>query len=241
MRTRRLETPYVAARLLVGLKGFYTLKELEELLGVPAQAIWRYTSFIQIPEKGTAQRILAAVAEKRLVEKALAGAITGGPGGLREPWRVLYDRHLLTLIGYKALKSEWGGEVDVVMASSAAEGALALSVSEWLRARTLVAMREPWLSAAQPLYAVYASADRRGYSVLYVPRGLLRKGDRVLLVKAAARDWASLGALLHLVEGSQARVCGALVVASLSPEWRGRAERYGVSPIEVVRSLEEEK
>ena len=35
------ESSYVAVKLLCSLKEVYTFKELEELLGVPAQALWR--------------------------------------------------------------------------------------------------------------------------------------------------------------------------------------------------------
>ena len=38
------ESSYIAAKLLCGLKEAYTFKELEELLGIPGQALWRYTS-----------------------------------------------------------------------------------------------------------------------------------------------------------------------------------------------------
>lgn len=240
-KSRRLESPYTTARLLYGLKGFYTLKELEEMLGVPAQAIWRYTNFVQIPEKVNAQKILSRIMEEKLLKKVFKKVIVQGLGGLAEPWRVLYDRHFHELIGYMALQEEWRGEVNIVLAGSPEESALASSLASWLRSRVAIASREPWLSQMQPLHAVYQSPDRRSFITLYMPRGAIKKGECILLVKAVAKDWAALPALLHMVESCQASVCGALVVASLSKEWKNRALRYGIGPLLVIRDLEKSK
>ena len=51
-------TPIEAIRLLTALKGLYTFKDLSEYLKIPIQALWRYTKYLNIPEKATAKKIL---------------------------------------------------------------------------------------------------------------------------------------------------------------------------------------
>lgn len=58
-------------RALSLLRYAYSLRSLEETLGVSAQVLWRYTRFMAVPEKETARRLLALIREKRLLEDAL--------------------------------------------------------------------------------------------------------------------------------------------------------------------------
>jgi len=89
------------------------------------------------------------------------------------------------------------------------------------------------------LQAAYTSLDRGRMVNVYVPRGILRKGDNVLVVRNIAKDWASLKALLQIVERAGARVWGLLVVVSISEEWRKRVEQHSIKRVKILKSLED--
>lgn len=72
---------------------------------------------------------------------------------------------------------------------------------------------------------------------VYMPKGVIRKGDNVLIVKNIAKDWASLKALMHIMETVKAKVWGALIVVSVSDVWRREAERYGIRRIKVLKEF----
>jgi len=89
------------------------------------------------------------------------------------------------------------------------------------------------------LQAAYISLDRGRMVNVYVPQGILRKVGNVLVVRNIAKDWASLKALLQIVERAGARVWGLLVVVSISEEWGKRVEQYSIKRVKILKSLKD--
>ena len=200
MRSRRLESPYIVVRILNSLKGFYTFKELEEKTGIPFQVLWRYTSLTSIPEKRTAKRIIDKIEEQGLIENIIERVIVKNSHGYIESWRYLYNPRFLGLIGYEAAKFTRGEKIDAILTFPQEDAPLALVVSEWLGVRVYVGFTYLKLEIEKYLQVAYISLDRGRMVNVYVPRGILRKGDNVLVVRNIAKDWDSLKALLQIVE-----------------------------------------
>lgn len=227
------ESSFLAVSILRGLKEAFTYKELEELLGVPAQVLWRYASHVQFPEKGTAKKILDVVKERRLLERAIAEIVTG-PQGVVEEWRMLYNPRFLNLVGYVAWRSFKDDDVDVVLAPSEEEGALASVVADWLGAEACTASERARANWGRPLSSSYLSSRRGELVYVHVPKGTLEKGSKVLVVKGVADGFESLPALASIIEQAKALLVGALVVLSLSDE-RTLAAKVGKVKVVVRR------
>jgi len=227
MSTEAEESSYVVARLLNGLKEVYTFKELEELLGIPSQVLWRYTSYSHFPERQTARKILEAIREKRLVEKALKECLTR-QNEIVEEWRLLFNPRVLNLIGYVVWKLFSGLEVDTVLTYPERNAGLAVVVAEWLLADVAVASERAYGNWGKLLTASYTSGERGEIIYLHVPRDSIEKESRVLVVKSIVNDFQSLSALASLVEQAKAHIVGAVAVVALSSRWAETAERLGV-------------
>ena len=205
-KARRTDTPYMIVKLLNSLKGFYTFKELEEKVGIPSQILWRYTSLTHIPEKGTSWKIVKKVLEHGLARRAIDRVITRNSYGYIETWKYLYD--FLGIVGYEAARFVGPEDIDVVVAFPEEDAPLALAVSEWLGSRTCVGFTRAGLHLGGFLQSSYVSPDRGMMVNVYMPKGVIRKGDNVLIVKNIAKDWASLEVLMHIMETVKARVWG---------------------------------
>lgn len=58
-------------RLLNILRGYYSLRDLQDMLGVPYQTLWKYVNLVSVPEEKTCDRILTKISESNLIEKLL--------------------------------------------------------------------------------------------------------------------------------------------------------------------------
>lgn len=233
MSTETEESSYVVARLLNGLKEVYTFKELEELLGIPSQVLWRYTSYSHFPERQTARKILEAIREKRLVEKALKECLTR-QNEIVEEWRLLFNPRVLNLIGYVVWKLFSGLEVDTVLTYPERNAGLAVVVAEWLLADVAVASERAYGNWGKLLTASYTSGERGEIIYLHVPRDSIEKESRVLVVKSIVNDFQSLHALFSLVEQAKANLVGAVAVVALSDKWIETVSKLGLKNVKVL-------
>ncbi|MEZ0346803.1 MAG: hypothetical protein ABWK01_09645 [Infirmifilum sp.] len=229
------ESSYVVARLLNGLKEAYTFKELEEFLGIPSQVLWRYTSYSQFPEKHTARKILEAIRERKLVEKALREAIIS-ENQVVEEWRFLFNPRVLNLIGYIVWKNYADSEVDVVLTYPERNTGLAVVVAEWLLADAVVASEKAYGNWGKLLTASYTSGERGEIIYLHIPRDSIEKDSKVLVVKSIVNDFQSLNALESLIEQARARLVGAVAVLALSDKWIETVSKLGLTNVKVLIS-----
>lgn len=227
------ESSYVAVRLLSGLKEVYTFKELEELLNIPAQVLWRYTSHVQFPERSTAKKILDAIHEKKLLERAVREMVIG-PQGLVEEWRLLFNPRFLNLVGYLAWRHFGEDEIDLVIAPSERDSALAATVADWLGADACAASERARASWGKLVSASYRSGEGDEIIYLHLPREAVEKGSRVLVAKGVTRDFESLPALASLVEQAGGELVGAIVVVALGEGWAEKAAKAKLRKVKVI-------
>jgi len=221
------ESSYVAVKLLCSLKEVYTFKELEELLGIPAQALWRYTSFSHFPERQTSRKIIEAIRSQSLVEKALQKALLGKQGVFEE-WRLLFNPRVLNLVGYLAWRKLSDREVDLVLTYPERNAAIAAVLAEWLSAGVCIASERGRVSWGRLLTSQYLSSERGEIVYVHAPKDALEKDSKVLIVESTTASLEPLSALLSLVEQAKAHLSAVLVVLALSDGWVKTAEKLGV-------------
>ncbi len=232
------ESSYIVAKLLNGLKEVYTFKELEELLGVPAQVLWRYTSYSHFPERQTAKKILEAIREKKLVERALRESLIKEDRVVEE-WRMLFNPRILNLIGYIVWKFYSGLEVDTVLTYPERNAGLAVVVAEWLLADVAVASERAYGNWGKLLTASYTSGERGEIIYVHVPKDSIEKDSRVLVVKSVVNDFQSLSALASIVEQAKAHLVGAVAVVALSNKWVESVSKLGIKNVRVLITKED--
>jgi adenine phosphoribosyltransferase len=230
------ESSYIVAKLLNSLKEVYTFKELEEILDMPSQLLWRYTTFSQFPERQTAKKILDAIRENRLIEKALKQALSKETG-VAEEWRLLFNPRILNLVGYLAWKHFKDDEVNLVMTAGEKNSALAVVLAEWLSADACVATEHAWTSWGKFFSAPYNSSEREEYVYLHVPKEAIKRDSRILFVKGTAKNFESLSALYTIAGQAKAVPVGGLVVLAYTDKWTEFTAKTGIKKFYVVASL----
>jgi len=193
--------------LLRALKFFYSFKDLERMLDVPAQVLWRYIVLRAVPEKETVQKLLARVRERLLVEETIRAAAKSSS----EPWMLLANPGMLMLAALKAVDEFKKSRIEVVLASPDPYSAsLAAMVASYIGARLCASSCTPLSSSTTTVAYEVAPGIVR---VAALPRKCLQRRARTLVVASAVPPEHLLTAPLELAYKGQADVVGVFILA----------------------------
>lgn len=232
-----MESPYISVRLLRSLKGFFTLKELETMLKMPYQVIWRYISLKNTPEKITARKIIGRIEELGLIDRALERNIVVNSHGYVETWRLLNSFNFLELMGYQVAKFAGGEEINTVISYPPSTSPLTLISSDWLRSKACTSLNNPDLSVEFYHRASYISHDKGRVMDVYLPGSMITRGDKVLLVRDVLNNLESIGAILEILDSIGADLWGIFAILSVSDEWRETVEKHGIKRVRVFKEI----
>ncbi len=174
--------------LLHALNFFYSLRDLEEALGVPFQSLWRYVNLLSVPEEKTTERILSRIKELNLVESAIRKALSKSD---LEIWSLAREPSFLRLFSLiiEELVEKEGEEVDVVVPLSEYAIPLASVVSMELE-RTLCPVITCNVKNEKDGFYVahYTSYKDEELRVIAIPKRGLQGKESALMLDIALED-----------------------------------------------------
>jgi adenine/guanine phosphoribosyltransferase-like PRPP-binding protein len=208
-------------RLLTALKGVYTFKELSEYLRIPSQTLWRYTKYLNVPEKNTAKKILLEIERNNLIYDAFENVININRYGYIETWRINKNIHLLNLFGYLIYRylKEKNMKINAIIPISIDGIPLATVVSNWISASLYIPYSEAYLTMDRWRFREYLKNGENKMRRIYLPRGIFKRNDKVLMIDIVLEDASIINALYELIEGEDAIPWGVVVALSKNSEW----------------------
>ncbi len=159
------------------------MKELEEMLEIPYQVIWRYINLKSTPERTTARKIIGKIEELDLIDRTLERNLIVNSHGYVETWRFLNSFNFLELMGYQVAKFVGEEEINTIVSYPPSASSLAVISSDWLKSKACVSLDHPDLSVEFYYRASYVSHDKGRMVDVYLPGSIIKRGDRVLLVR----------------------------------------------------------
>jgi hypothetical protein len=189
--------------ILKALKYFYSFKELESLLEISSQVLWRYLSFRAVPEKETALKIIEKVKEKKLVQKIL--------DKLKESEELEIDvtnPGVLLLAYLKLANEKWANDAMVIITKDD-PFSIAISTVLALNFRAKLCVASPKIFSKNYIYEVYASSTKE-IKAYALSRKCIQRKDKVLisLYECEAEECLSL---INLASRLHANVNGLFV------------------------------
>lgn len=211
-----------AVEILKVLSYYYSFRDLEKILGIHFQSLWRYATLNSVPEKETAERILSKIAELNLLRTVIE----------RELERVGREYHVLprspgfvSAFAY-TMKEVFGPELFERISSVIALSPMAISLSTAIGieadATICFAEKEPKLEK-NGIAAIHYKSSRAGeLRSIAVPRKCLD------------------AAIIMVVDVELSDVDEAVAIASLARRSKVKAILYSfiVSPESKLRELE---
>jgi len=174
--------------LLHALNFFYSLRGLEEALGVPFQSLWRYVNLLSVPEEKTTEKILSRIQELNLVEEAVRKALSEADV---EIWSLAREPSFLRLFSLiiEELVEKEGVEVDVVVPLSEYAIPLASIVSMELEKALCPVMTCNVKNEKEGFYvAHYTSCKDKGLRVIAMPKRGLQGKESALMLDIVLED-----------------------------------------------------
>lgn len=78
--TERRDSRRDAVEILKVLSYYYSFRDLEKILGIHFQSLWRYVTLTSVPEKDTAEKILTKISELNLLRAAIEQELSRAGG-----------------------------------------------------------------------------------------------------------------------------------------------------------------
>lgn len=191
------------------LKFFYSFKDLEETLGIPAQVLWRYTTLKSIPEKGTAEKLWRKIVEGGVFTAAFEKAAATQGRGSR--WYGLSNPGLPMLAGFTVAIAYRKHRVSSVLSFPDSYSAVfSAGVAYYLKAKLCLTSGEPL--AENPVVVTYVS-ETGAIRAIGVGRDCIAKNSKILITAFRVPSCRQLEALYKLARKCYANPVGVVVLA----------------------------
>ena len=162
----RRNTRSLAIKMLHALNYYYSLRDLEELLEIPFQVLWKYVNLINIPEEKTAKKILLAIEKRNLIRSALEDLMEKKKHELNTLYRDICFLRLASLILEEFVLKE---NIDCIIPLSIHALTLASIISTEMHIRLC------------PVFCHSTIYENEGFYIHYYTRGKANEVDVIMI------------------------------------------------------------
>jgi len=209
----------LSLRALRAVRKFYSGKEVAKMLGISESLLSRYVKGRVVPSFSTATNILMRLDNNKVLEEIISKNIRIDKEGVVNIYFLAFNTNIIELAAYRAYKYFGDKKVNVVLTAAANGLPLATLVSYLLSSRLAVAKKEPDPSVLHHLEARVRRGSPPAISFIYLPKFVMRQGDRVLIVDDLLQSGKTLQALVSFCRKSGAQIIGIFALIALGREW----------------------
>ena len=225
----------LALETLRALRTRYQLKELAEKLGIQMSVLSRYVHGKVMP---TRERALAIIelARRDYFPEFFESLLRRTPEGLYDLTPIIQDQRILRTIGLYTSLIFARSVVEKVLTVATDGVPLAVHVATELGAQLVIAK-----PVKDPVYTEFVEErivrSPPVVEYIYLPKRIMRRSERVLIVDDFVRSGKTVEALLRFVERFGAEPVGVFAVAVLEETARTLRNRYSGITLEYLVSL----
>ncbi len=206
--------------LLRALKTVYPYSALSEFTGLAKPVLCRYVKGTNLPSEGTAVALNRSLLEKASLRLLLSRKLRQDSEGYIDSTAVSCDPAILTWAGREILKRYGPKHFNKVL-TVATDGIPIASVAALrLDVPLVIAKRNKEVGIPSFIEESYLSSSPVTVTTLYVPRGAISPGERILIVDNIIRTGRSMNALLNLAKKAKASAADIYLLIAAGDEWR---------------------
>ncbi|WFO74950.1 hypothetical protein J4526_07720 [Desulfurococcaceae archaeon MEX13E-LK6-19] len=221
-------------RVLDALNCFYSLRDLEKLLEVPFQNLWKYVNLLTVPEEKTAEKILRRIQELRLIEKAVDGLFEENSDDI---WGVARNPGFLRLFSLVIEDFVQGMGVNTIVPMSEYAIPLASIVAMELDMEICPALQHSIKYEKEGFHVTHYVSRKTGeYCILAMPRKCLHKGVKALLLDIAVEELDRVAAIASTIRRARAEPYCLISIQS-TREVYDQLKELGIQRIKVFRII----
>lgn len=225
-KLEKVERRLRAVELLRFLKGNMSYKRLAKLTGLQIPMLNRYIRGKALPSIEKAEEILKLEPK---VTDLISSKVSFDERGYLNNTEIIYDPYVLSKIT-EVVKAWFGEKVDRILTVATDGIPLATSIALALNCKLAFA-KELMEPGVEKFYT--ETVDFGFLRVIHLPRNLLRKGERVLIVDDIIRSGSQIRALARITQRARARVVGVFGIFAIGKEYKKLRKRLKV-PVKVL-------
>jgi adenine phosphoribosyltransferase len=228
-----------AVELLKIIKRRYTYEELAKITSTPATVLNRYIRGKILPSFDKAKSLLEILERQYDVEKEILSRIQINKAGVINNTQLLTDTRILRRIATNAFYAFKDKKVDKILTVASHGISLATHVANIFDVNLVVAKKHKEIGVRKHLETHFFVAEDFNLS-LYLPQGLIKKRDRVLIVDDIVRSGIIQKALIDLVRTAKAWEVGIFIAISIGRVGLNRIRASTTSQTKVLVKIEKE-
>lgn len=227
--------------LLKTAKKHYTYRELSNRIKLPVTVLSRYVKGHVLPSSSRA-RELRKILEKIVgLEEELRKRIKFDDMGYFNNTSIISDTGLLHQAAQHVFNRFAGRRITKVLTAAVDGIPLATITSEALGVDLAIAKTTKEVGVRNFYEENYVPGDSAVVMSLYLPRGLIRRSESVLIVDDIVKTGETQRALVNLVDRCRAEVAGIFILVSVGDGWMEKLRGRPNFPIEVVLTIKSPK
>ncbi|MEM2122075.1 MAG: phosphoribosyltransferase family protein [Candidatus Bathyarchaeia archaeon] len=238
--SRILDLKYklMTIELLNLAKNYYTYRELSQMIGLPETVLSRYVKGHVLPTIERAEAMNNVLQKILRLDDELQKRIQLDDYGYFDNTRIIGDTLFLERAVQYAVDKFAGKRITKVLTAAVDGIPLSTLLAHRLGVKLVIAKKEREVGVREFLEEMYILPGSGVTISLYVPRGIIRKNDSILIVDDVIDSGEAQNALIRIVERARGEVTGIFALVSIGDDWKKLAEqgRYQVETILNVQS-----
>lgn len=222
--------------LLKIAKRHYTYRELANRVNLPVTVLSRYVKGHVLPSTRRAKKIWTTLEEIIGLEEELRKRIQFDELGYFDNTDIISDVALMQRAAQRTLARFAGRRITKVITAAVDGIPLATIVAEALDVNCIVAKKTKEVGIPEFLEETFIDGSATVTS-LYMRKGIIKKGDGVLVVDDVIKTGETQRALANLVIKSRAEIAGIFALIAIGDEWKKKLQTLTNCPIEIILQL----
>ncbi|MGC8849953.1 MAG: phosphoribosyltransferase family protein [Candidatus Bathyarchaeia archaeon] len=237
--SRILDLKYklMTIELLNLAKNYYTYRELSQMIGLPETVLSRYVKGHVLPTIERAEAMNNVLQRILRLEDELQKRIQLDDSGYFDNTKIIGDTLFLERAVQYAVDKFAGKRITKVLTAAVDGIPLSTLLAHRLGVKLVIAKKEREVGVREFLEEMYILPGSGVTVSLYVPRGIIRKNDSVLIVDDVIDSGEAQSALIKIVERARGDVTGIFALISIGDDWKKLAQQ-GQYQVETILNIQ---
>ena len=227
--------------LLKTAKKHYTYRELANRTKLPVTVLSRYVKGHVLPSSSRARRLWQTLEKIVGLEEELRKRIKFDDHGYFDNTSIISDIALLQQAAQYIFYRFAGRRITKVLTAAVDGIPLATIISEALGVNLIIAKNSKEVGVRNFYEESYIPGDSAMIMSLYIPRGIIRRGDSVLIVDDVVKSGETHRALVNLVNKCRAEAAGIFALVAIGDAWKEKVNATADFPVEMVINIKSRK
>jgi len=219
--------------LLRTAKKHFTYRELAQRTGLPVTVLSRYVKGHVLPTMKRAKNIWNILTKIVNLEEEIRSRIKFDDLGYFDNTNVVCDLTLLQQAAQHALSKFAGRRITKVVTAAVDGIPLATAVASAFGVDLVIAKKSKEVGVHDFLEETYIPSNSAVMMALYVPKGIIKKGESILVVDDVIRTGETQRALINLIRRAKAEVTGVFALIAVGDDWE-KEEPLPKCPSEII-------